>query len=96
MAALQVYFMEMGWDAAALDEWVRAPVGIMLKGASRVAIDASTQGSLRTHGSGDRVLCPLCQVPVTMKHLIWECCYDEKPLPPAWQQTIQANENAML
>ena len=149
MAALQAYLMEMGWDAGALDDWVRAPTGIMpavqlniefpwpylqkqlhaelalqrarriqelehcfpmmrkpdwttyhkvmkqVKGALRAAIDAWTQGSLRTHTSGGRAVCPLCQVPVTMKHLIWECCYHEQPLPAEWQRMI-ANEESML
>ena len=150
MAALQAYLMEMNWDASTLDDWVRAPTGIMpvaqlnieypwpflkkqlqeelvqqrarriqelehcfpmmrrpdwttyhkvmkhLKGTKRAAIDAWTQGSLRTHTSGGRAVCPLCMVPVSMKHLIWECCYHEKPLPVEWVQQIAANEDAML
>lgn len=41
-------------------------------------------------------MCPLCDVPVTMKHLIWECCCHEKPLPEEWQRHIAANEETML
>ena len=67
-----------------------------LKGVAKTAVDAWTQGSLRTHTAGERVLCSLCNVPVTMKHLIWECQYHDKPLPAAWDQNIQANENTML
>ena len=67
-----------------------------LKGVARTAVDAWTQGSLRTHTAGERVLCPLRNVPVTMKHLIWECQYHDKPLPADWAQNIQANENTML
>ena len=67
-----------------------------LKGVGRAAIDAWTQGSLRTHTAGDRVVCPMCNVQVTMKHLIWECQYHEQPLPASWVQDIQANENTML
>lgn len=40
--------------------------------------------------------CPMCQVPVTMKHLIWQCQYHEQSLPAEWVQMIQANENTML
>ena len=29
MAALQAYLMDMGWDAEDLDDWLRAPTGIM-------------------------------------------------------------------
>lgn len=67
-----------------------------LKGVSKAAIDAWTQGSLRTHTHGGRAVCPLCNVPVTMKHLIWECSYHEKPLPPEWKRLIAANEDVML
>ena len=67
-----------------------------LKGIKRAAVDAWTQGSLRTHVSGERAQCPLCQVPVTMKHLIWECCYHEEPLPMEWRRLIAANEESML
>ena len=150
MAALQAYLIEMKWDAALLDDWVRQPQGMrqvaqlnlefpwpylqkqlheeleqqrasriqelehcfpmmrspdwttyhrvikQLKGVPRAAVDAWTQGSLRTHVSGERVLCPLCKVPVTMKHLIWECCYHEEALPLDWRRLIAANEDAML
>ena len=41
-------------------------------------------------------MCPLCNVPVSMKHLIWQCKYHEDDLPVEWQQRIQANEDAML
>ena len=67
-----------------------------LKGAERAALDAWTQGSLRTHDAGVRVMCPLCGVPVTMKHLVWQCQYHEDELPRDWQERIQANEDAML
>ena len=67
-----------------------------LKGTKRAAIDAWTQGSLRTHTSGGRAVCPLCEVPVSMKHLIWECCYHEQPLPAEWTRLIAANEDSML
>lgn len=67
-----------------------------MKGSQRVAVDAWTQGSLRTHDSGQRVLCPLCKVPVTMKHLVWQCKYHEQDLPDEWQRSIQANEDGML
>ena len=150
MAALQAYLMDMGWDAEDLDDWLRAPTGIMppqqmcighpwehlqrqlkaeqtmqrarriqelehcfplmrrpdwtiyhrvmrkLKGVARTAVDAWTQGSLRTRTAGERVICPLCHTPVTMKHLVWECQYHEQELPASWTQDIRANENAML
>ena len=150
MAALQAYLIDMGWEAADMDDWIRAPMGnwpthqlnlafpwphlqrqlhleqqvqrarriqelehcfpmmrkpdwtvfhqVMkkLKGATRSAVAAWTQGSLRTHGGGERAICPLCGVRVTMKHLIWECSYHEQPLPAEWQHLIQANEHAML
>ena len=67
-----------------------------LKGPARAAVDAWTQGTLRTHDSGERVLCPLCQIPVTMKHLVWQCSYHEEELPQDWQCSIQANEDTML
>ena len=150
MAALQVYFLQMGWDASVLDDWIRPAKGLRppnqmsldapwpylqrllqqeqrqqrawriqelehcfplmhrpdwtvyhkvskgLKGAERAALDAWTQGSLRTHDAGVRVMCPLCGVPVTMKHLVWQCQYHEDELPRDWQERIQANEDAML
>ena len=150
MAALQAWLMEMKWDAAVLDDWVKAPQGVRqvaqlnieypwpylhkqlqeelmrqrahriqqlehcfplmrkpdwttyhkvmkkLTGVARAAVDAWTQGSLRTHVSGGRVVCPMCNVPVTMKHLIWECCYHEEDLPDDWQRLIAANEETML
>ena len=68
----------------------------VLKGANKAAVDAWTQGSLRTHTQGGRAICPLRNVPVTMKHLIWECSYHEKQLPPEWERLIAANEDAML
>ena len=68
----------------------------VIKGPARAAVDAWTQGSLRTHDSGERVLCPLCKVQVTMKHLVWQCKYHEQELPDEWQVSIQANEDAML
>ena len=55
-----------------------------------------TQGSLRTRTAGERVTCPVCQTPVTLKHLVWECQYHEQELPASWTQDIRANENAML
>ena len=67
-----------------------------LKGPGRAALDAWTQGSLRTHDAGERVLCPLCQVPVSMKHLVWQCKYHEQALPREWQDSINANEDQML
>ena len=36
------------------------------------------------------------RVPSAMKHLIWECCYHEQPLPAEWQRMIAANEESML
>ena len=63
-----------------------------LKGIKRAAVDAS----LRSHVSGERAQCPLCKVPVTMKHLIWECCYHEEALPLEWRRLIAANEESML
>ena len=42
------------------------------------------------------MVCPLCNVPVTMKHLVWQCKYHEQDLPREWQVSIQANEDAML
>lgn len=150
MAALQVYLMQMGWDASVLDDWIRPAKGLLpgnqmsldfpwmylqrklqqeqkhqrarriqelehcfplmrqpdwtvyhrvikkLKGPARAALDAWTQGSIRTHDDGERVLCPLCAVPVTMKHLVWQCKYHEQALPLEWQHSIQANEDAML
>ena len=150
MAALQAYLMEMGWDAAVLDDWVRQATGLLpanqlsldfpwphllrqlrieqthqrarriqqlehcfplmrqadwtvyhkvaktLKGPERAALDAWTQGSLPTHSEGERVVCPVCNVPVSMKHLIWQCKYHEDELPLEWQQCIQANEDSML
>ena len=137
-------------DAAALDDWVREPTGLLppnqlnlefpwpylqrqlqlelqyqrarriqeleycfplmrrpdwttyhkvtktFKRAERAAVAAWTQGSLRTHAAGERAMCPLCHVPVSMKHLIWECTYHEELLPPGWQRDIQANENVMM
>ena len=59
-----------------------------LKGPARAAVDAWAQGSLRTHDSGERVPCPLCKVPVTMKHLVWQCKYHEQELPDEWQVSI--------
>ena len=67
-----------------------------LQGTAKAAVATWTQGSLRAHGGGERQICPLFNVPVSMKHLIWECSYHEKPLPLEWQQNIRANENAML
>ena len=150
MAALQVYLLEMGWDASVLDDWIRPSKGLLpanqlsldfpwlylqrklhqeqkhqrarriqelehcfplmrqpdwtvyhrvikkLKGQARAALDAWTQGSLRTHDAGVRVLCPLCQVPVTMKHLVWQCKYHEQALPNDWQASINANEDQTL
>ena len=133
MAALQAYLIDMQWDAAALDDWVRPAQGIRqavqlnieytmaiqelehcfpmmrrpdwityhrvmkeLKGTFKVAVDAWTQGSLRAHTQGGRAVCPLCNVPVTMKHLMWDCSYHEKPLPPEWERLIEAKEDAML
>ena len=124
MAALQVYLMEMGWDASVLDDWVRPATGLLpanqlsldfpwpylqlhieqrhqrarriqelehcfrlmrqpdwtvyhrvikgLKGPAKAAVDAWTHKSLRTHGARERVVCPLCNVPVTLKHLVWQ------------------------
>ena len=60
------------------------------------AVDAWTQGSLRTRGHGERAICPLCNAPVSMKHLVWECCCHEEELRAAWRRSIQANENGML
>ena len=62
----------------------------------KAAINAWTQGSLRMHSGGERVLCPMCQVPVKMKHLIWQCSYHEQSLPAEWVQMMQANESTML
>ena len=67
-----------------------------LNGTRKAAVDAWTQGSLRTHTHGGRAVCPLCNAPVTMKHLIWECSYHEKQLPAGWTQLIAANEDSML
>ena len=62
----------------------------------KAAINPSTQGSLRAHYGGERMMCPLCHVPVSMKHLIWQCSYHQQPLPDEWNQMIAANENTML
>ena len=29
MAALQAYLMDMGWEAVDMDDWIRAPTGLM-------------------------------------------------------------------
>ena len=150
MAALQVYMMDMGWDASCLNDWVRAQTGLLptaqlnlefpwpylqrqlqqelanqrarriqelehafplmrrpdwsiyrkaMKQASpsqKVAINAWTQGLLRAHYGGERMMCPMCQVPVSMKHLVWQCNYHKDELPQEWKQMIAANENTML
>lgn len=43
-------------------------------------------------------MCPLCNVPVTMKHLIWQCSYHDglPPLPQEWVNDLEANEDQML
>ena len=150
MAALQVYLMDMGWDASSLNDWIRAQTGIMppaplnleypwpylqrqlkiemdnqrarriqelehafpmmrkpdwsiyhkaMKRANsgqKAAINAWTQGSLRAHYGGERMMCPLCKAPVSVKHLIWQCSYHQQALPDEWKQMIAANENTML
>ena len=42
------------------------------------------------------MVCPLCNVPVTMKHLVWQCQYQQDDLPLEWQMSIHASEDAML
>ena len=42
------------------------------------------------------MMCPLCKVPVSMKHLVWPCSYHQQPVPDEWSQMIAANENTML
>ena len=38
---------------------------------------------------------PVCHVPVTMKHLVWDCKCHETEVPLEWQQLIQRKEDAM-
>ena len=64
--------------------------------SQKAAINAWTQGSLRAHYGGERMMCPLCQAPVSMKHLIWQCKYHTEELPREWKQMIAADENTML
>ena len=67
-----------------------------LQGIEKTALRSWTQGSLRHSGNSAVLTCPICNVDLTVQHLVWECSWHATPVPDAWRQQWQSQLNPEL